>query len=143
MLQCWLAETEGRRYWEIMLNDNERFSFDAVGSDDGCPFQNGLYQPMRNTVLAASLMDRGGAVWADVSVCVHPENHGVRRLRKPVCGSLEVIEAFNCLAPGTQIAEIDASTVVNEASRARPGLRLWASWMRERYLLAEADDDTN
>ena len=75
--QCWLAETEGRRYWRYMREETGPFRFERLPSGAACPFSGGLYQLMRNRVLAYALVREGGAEWADVALCIHPANHAV------------------------------------------------------------------
>jgi hypothetical protein len=71
--ECWMVSHEGRRYWEIM-KARSSFELSSLTATMACPFRAGLYQLMRNKVLAESLLQHGGAQWADLAVCVHPRN---------------------------------------------------------------------
>jgi hypothetical protein len=52
---CWMAERERRTYWDIMRANGGSFSFRGLPASAPCPFRHGLYQVMRNRVLADCL----------------------------------------------------------------------------------------
>lgn len=126
--QCWLAQSEGRTYWDIILARPDSFRTEVLDPTGGCPFIGGFYQLMRNAVLALCLRERGGALWADAGVCLHPANVGARR-----APGGDIIRAFNGFAPGAAVREIDPRTVVAIAAAARDGLTPWQKWMTQRY----------
>jgi len=132
---CWLAETQGRRYWELMMQPGSSFRFDGLSSDDTCPFRDGIYQLMRNQVLAEALAGNTEAEWADVGVCIHPLNRGVLALAEPIAGEGDILPAFRSIS-SARIHELDPRTVLGAAVESDPSLEDWADWMRQRYLLA-------
>lgn len=133
--RCWLAETQGRQYWELMLQPGSSFRFDGLSSDDACPFHGGLYQLMRSLVLAEALAGNTDADWADVGVCIHPLNRDVLALAEPIAGEGDILPAFR-LITAARIHELDPRLVLGAAVESDPSLEGWADWMRQRYLLA-------
>ena len=131
--QCWLANSERRRYWELI----EGQSGLAVLADDagGCPWRGGLYQLMRNWALARALVEHGIAASVELAVCVHPGNHEARRLDRAVSGTNDVVHAFNSMTDATRVSELDprALLAVQDVSGAPSG---WRTYMKGRYLLS-------
>jgi len=80
---CWLAGAEGRRYWELISASYSSIRIEAIRREKACPFRHGLYQMMRNRVLADELARRAESEWADFAVCRHPANEAVVLLRSP------------------------------------------------------------
>jgi hypothetical protein len=133
--QCWLTAVEGRRYWERMLISASTFDFNGLPAGTPCPFRHGLYQLMRNRVLADALVAETRASWADVAICIHPENDAARKLPKLVGGREDVLEAFTYISSGSPVREINPGIVISVIRRHSPRLADWADWMRQRYLL--------
>lgn len=131
--QCWLVETEGRRYWERMADDTSSFAFANVPSDAACPFRHGLYQIMRNRILADAFVDETTAVWADVAVCIHSGNKDARRLNQEVCGEADAVAAFRQITQEDSLLELDPSVVVDVIGSSEACPPIWEEWMRERY----------
>jgi hypothetical protein len=129
--QCWLTrEEEKRRYWEFLLNPPTG----AVMPDHGpCPFKGGLYQLMRNRLLANCLKEKTNADWADVAICVHSKNKAARTLREPIHGEMDVVNAFDKLMPRLPVRVFDPAEIVTRISGGSAGLSDWATYMRERY----------
>ena len=133
--QCWLVEEEGRLYWELMTAEGSPFDFSKLPPGAACPFRGGLYQLMRNRVLAQALVTETSAKWAELGVCIHPGNDRVRRLRHPVAQKEDALEAYRALLPNDPLREVAPRGVVEAAERSDPSLETWASWVRTRYLL--------
>ncbi|MCZ6692034.1 MAG: hypothetical protein O7H41_20805 [Planctomycetota bacterium] len=132
---CWLAETQGRKYWEIMTSPGSSFDLGRVPLPSPCSFRDGLYQMMRNRCLADSLMQTTENVWADVAVCIHPANEKVRVLDNSVAGHEDVVEAMNEMLPDASIGEIDPRGVVEAIRRESSEWIDWADTMIRRYEL--------
>lgn len=64
----WLTYSEGRRYWEWILDHGIGLNEDALACVQAYPFRQGLYQRMRNRVLADLLARNTEAEWADFTV---------------------------------------------------------------------------
>src|SRR5690606_37506845 len=86
---CWLAGFHGRTYWDF-LADRTWFEFSSVAAGEACPFRGGLYQLMRNAVLARALLQNTEASWADLATCVHPGNLIAHEMKVAVCGTSHV-----------------------------------------------------
>lgn len=129
---CWMAEPgNGRHYWDCMLSRSTPFTFTSAMA---CPLRQGLYQLMRNQVLAIALAQNTSADWAEFGVCLHPGNTEVRQLSDDVLGHTDALEAFNAILPNkTKIIEILPSIIIELASGNDPALSEWADWMRSRY----------
>jgi hypothetical protein len=134
--QCWLAATEGRHYWRYMREQSSPFRFEHLPPDAPCPFSGGLYQLMRNRVLAHSLVREGGAEWADVGLCIHPANDTVDVLDEAVGGKSSAQAAFRSLlrAQGGFV-DLPPGALIDAVMRASPHLGGWADWVRDRYQL--------
>ena len=134
--QCWLAETEGRHYWGYICEETGPFGLDHLSPDAACPFSGGLYQLMRNRVLAHVLVRRGGAEWADVALCIHPANDAVDMLSEAVGGTNCAEEAFRSLLRSSdELLELQPRAVIEAVLAASPRLAPWAKWVRDRYQL--------
>ncbi len=134
-IQCWLAETEGRKYWEIMKSPTSSFGLDRVALPSPCPFRHGLYQLMRNRALADAIVANTEAEWADVAVCLHPEILACRTLSEPVGGYEDVIHAFNSVVANNPVKVIDPGTVVQAVAHEDTKWSRWAAMMQARYRL--------
>lgn len=131
--ECWLAETEGRHYWTHIQQSGSAFSMDALHSAGSCPFRHGLYQIMRNRVLADELARHSGSAWSECVLCSHPANKGVWNLDQPVLGLQNALDAFRSLTSKDAIRDWNAKTMVAEIAAADPALTDWANWMNQRY----------
>lgn len=129
---CWLAADHGRTYWS-WLADRSWFDLSGMRDDQGCPFSGGLYQLMRNVVLARALTEQGGADWADVAICVHPDNKGAHLLKRPVLNEASALAAMRRIAPSASLRELDPREVITAIEACDAGLAEWAHWIRERY----------
>jgi hypothetical protein len=132
-MNCWLAENEGRHYWEIISRADSSISAHAIESIGPCPFRYGLYQMMRNRVLADELMRHTGAAWAEFAVCRHPDNYAVVILDEPLDSHLNAIDAFRSLSSQDAVMDWNAEEVVEVISSVDENLRDWKEWMRGRY----------
>jgi hypothetical protein len=130
---CWLAEVEGRHYWEIIAQPSSSIRRDAIQGAAVCPFRHGLYQMMRNRVLADELVRRTNASWADFAVCRHPANSAVVVLDEPVRSSSNAIEAFRSLSSEDAIRDWKADDVLTTIRSTDDRLADWENWMRGRY----------
>ncbi len=133
--QCWLAEAEGRRYWQIIDNATSGLEAkaDKVG---GCPWQGGLYQLMRNWALGRAMLDQGLAASVNLAVCVHPGNRAVTALSTTVAGTDRVLDAFNSMAGSMKVSELDTRALIKAQDDAGAAMG-WRSYMESRYLPAE------
>lgn len=132
---CWLTEAKGRRYWELMQQRTSSISPATLPGSGPCPFKGGLYQLMRNRLLADSLVATGNAAWADVAVCVHPENGPVRQLDEPFNGMNDIIAAFDSMTPATRLVVMDPAHLVRRIVEAADTWSGWGRYMAERYRL--------
>jgi hypothetical protein len=130
---CWLARTEGRTYWQLLSKPSSSVKIDAIAKLEACPFRCGLYQMMRNRLLADELRERTNARWADFAVCIHPENVEVRSLKGPVPRPSAAIEAFRGLSSADAVLDWDAKWILDAVLSTGPGLEGWGDWMRSRY----------
>lgn len=136
--QCFMAEHEGRAYWDVMLRRDSSFELQVLGPQDRCPFRHGLYQLMRSRISLDVLRSVGSLAFCDFAVCLHPGNVDARRLPEAVLGEPGTLDAFRRLVRPGAVLEWDASVVLEavvEAGAAPPG---WADWMRSKYLLEPA-----
>ena len=134
--QCWLAEAQGRHYWRYMSEKGGPFRFDRLPPDAACPFSGGLYQLMRNRVLADALVREGGAAWADVALCVHPANDAVDLLDEAVGGTSSALAAFRSLLRSKDgLLDLTPQALIDAVVAASPPLGAWAHWVRDRYQL--------
>jgi hypothetical protein len=134
--RCWLVETEGRTYWRYLLDQSGPFQFDHLPQDAACPFSGGLYQLMRNRVLAQVLVQEGGAEWADVALCVHPHNHAVDVLDEAVGGTSSAHAAFEALLRSESgLLRLQPKALIEASLAASRALAPWGQWIRDRYQL--------
>ena len=133
-VQCWLVEEKKRRYWDYLTSPNSSISLDEL-KQGPCPFRQGLYQIMRNRLLADALVVNGNAWWADVAVCIHPGNDAVRRLREPVGGETDAVAAINKLIPHGKILDLNPVEIVSFVAEEDHAWRDWGAVMRARYCL--------
>ena len=132
---CWLAKARGRLYWERMEGGATPFSFGSIPAVAPCPFQHGLYQVMRNRVLADAIVQETEADWADFAVCVHPGNNAAHILPTAVAGKEDVLDAFREIAGKRSVLVIEPAAVIDAVSTHAYEWRKWANWMRRRYVL--------
>lgn len=130
---CWRAEAEGRRYWEIMSASGSSLQIAAIRAAGICPFRHGLYQMMRNRVLADELARHAGPAWADFAVCRHSANDAVVLLDEPVFALRNAIRAFRFLSSDEAMCDWDAQQVVEVISSTDDLLGAWKAWMMARY----------
>jgi hypothetical protein len=130
---CWLAQVEGRQYWKIMSDAESSIREEAVRTAGVCPFRHGLYQMMRNRVLADELARRTGATWADFAVCRHPANQALIVLKEPVSSVPDAIGAFRSLSSDDAVLDWDAGNIVRIIRSTDDRLKEWEKWMLERY----------
>lgn len=131
--QCWLAEVEGRRYWELLSQQSSSLRMEQIASVGACPFRHGLYQMMRNRVLADELSRRTPGAWAEFTICRHPANNVLTTLKEPVAGSSNAMEAFRILSSPKSVRDWNAEEVVGFVGATGDGLSDWEAWMRGRY----------
>ncbi len=134
--QCWLADAEGRRYWQVIGRATSGMNIKA-DEHGGCPWQGGLYQLMRNWALARTMLDRGLAARINLAVCVHPSNHAATALTTKVAGADSVVDGFNALAGPTAVSKLDVVEVI-QAQDAAGAPKGWRSYMERRYLIPAA-----
>jgi len=130
---CWLAENEGRKYWRIMSAPGSSIRQDAVRAADPCPFRYGLYQMMRNRVLADELARQTGAEWSEFVVCRHPGNEQVTVLKESVSSVNDAIEAFQSLSSKQAVLEWNPAEIVRIIAAFDDRLKVWGMWMTDRY----------
>lgn len=134
---CWLSKVEGRHYWDLMGKAGSSIRIGSIRPLGFCPFQNGLYQLMRNRVLADELARRTGA-WTEVAMCHHPDNHVLMHLEQPVAGSDDPLEAFGRISFPGAVQHWNAHQVVDAIADADPLLAGWKDWVERRYFLRQA-----
>jgi hypothetical protein len=130
---CRRVEAEGRRYWELMSASGSSLQIAAIRAAGICPFRHGLYQMMRNRILADELARHAGPAWADFAVCRHPANDAVVLLDEPVCSVRNAIRAFRFLSSDEAICDWDARELVEIIGSTDDVLKNWEAWMRGRY----------
>jgi len=129
---CWMVARHRRRYWD-WLGDTEWFDLSHVPDAEGCPFRDGVYQLMRNAVLARALMVEADAEWSEVAVCVHAGNHIAHQLKYAVAGTADALDAARRIAPKAGFEALSPAAVVSAIKAADPTHSNWAGWMRSRY----------
>lgn len=132
---CWLAATEGRRYWTYMMSPQSSFNFSELESAAACPFAGGLYQLMRNRVLADALVTETDAIWSDFAVTIHPDNDVAHVLSEEIAGEFDAVSAFRRLVGDGGIRTLEPTDILDSASDSEASLSDWAYWMRGRYML--------
>jgi hypothetical protein len=130
---CWLVASEGRQYWNIISRPTSTIREDAIDQAGACPFRFGLYQLMRNRLLADELARRTDAAWADFAVCYHPGNRKVLVLPEPVSSKSDVFEAFRSLSSPDAVSDWNAEKVLETIHRNDDSLGDWRRWMYDRY----------
>lgn len=130
---CWLAEEEGRRYWEILSAPESSIRMEAIRLVGACPFRYGLYQMMRNRVLADELARHSEPAWADFAVCRHPANDAVVLLDEPVSGHRDAIRAFRSISINGAISDWNAQKLVEVIGSTDEKIKDWKAWMVGRY----------
>ena len=133
--QCWLVQSEGRSYWQFVLDERGSFRLDALPAGEACPFRHGLYQLMRNQVLADVLVARGGFDSACMSACVHPENEVADLLPAPVLGQHSAEAAFARITTPGAFTRLDPAAVLAAVVAAEPRWQAWGRWLCAKYLL--------
>ena len=131
---CYLRRPWGkrrdRRYWEIFAGSHGRVgdAFPGADLDGPCPFAGNAQQPMRNLAIARALEQEGmvDAVW--FVLCAHDDN-------PDVAGHWN---SWAELLPDPDMAPLLPASAVIDAGDAE-GYGAWATWMRERYRLDEAE----
>jgi len=130
---CWLAEEEGRRYWELIAAPGSSIRIEAIRLAGPCPFRHGLYQMMRNRVLADELARHSWPAWADFAVCRHPANDAVVLLDEPVSEHGNAIRALQSISTDRAIYDWKAQELVEVISSTDEKLKDWKAWMVGRY----------
>jgi hypothetical protein len=131
--RCWMVEHEGRRYWEIINRDESSIRPQQLPAGSACPFRYGLYQIMRNRLLADCMRRERGADWADVAICVHPGNKMVRQQTEQVSGKMDIVEQFHTITGSYGLRDWDINMLLDTAVAAGASMK-WADWMRSRYI---------
>ena len=139
--RCYLVETEGRRYWEWMRTQSSPFELDAVATGQPCPFRQGLYQVMRNSVLASAAVSNSYCDWAHMALCIHPDNSSALVLSEAVYGTTNIPDAYAKLTGGSVLRLVDPASVVGVCVSLSPSLQEWGRWMCGRYQLPELSVD--
>lgn len=82
-----------------------------------------------------ALLEKTKAEWADVAVCIHPDNDRVYQLNDPVAGEVHALRAFNALLPVQtgQIRELDPLQIIQTVRSIDSSLSEWFDWMTDRY----------
>ena len=137
--KCWLVRVEHRRYWEIMAQPQSSMAPEEIKAAGACPFRYGLYQLMRNRVLADEMVRQSRAEWVDVVACTHPANKRLRILAESISCHADAIEAFRSLSSESSLGSWDARRVIELTATAAPELEEWRNWMQRRYF---ADEQT-
>jgi len=130
---CWRAEAEGRRYWELMSAQGSSIRMGAIRLAGVCPFRHGLYQMMRNRVIADELARNTRPAWADFAVCRHPANDAVVLLDEPVSEHRNAIRAFQSISTDGAICDWNAQKLVKVIGSTDDKLGEWEAWMMARY----------
>ena len=130
--RCYMAETEGRRYWAVMREPGSSFLPRRFTAEGPCPFRDGLYQLMRNRIVLDAWRDSCGLDWCDFVVCVHPANQEVFRLPEPVAGSAHATEAFRAITTPDSLGVWDPRRLLTAISSAVPGTASWLAWMQAK-----------
>jgi hypothetical protein len=130
---CWLAEEEGRRYWELISAPASSIRIEAIRLGGACPFRHGLYQMMRNRVLADELARHTEPAWADFAVCRHPANDTVVLLDEPASALRNAIRAFQSISIDGALRDWNAQKLVEIIGSTDEMLKDWKAWMVGRY----------
>jgi hypothetical protein len=128
---CWLARTEGRRYWNLMADTGSAIR--TVSLTGPCPFRRGLYQLMRNRVLADELRRQTGAAWSELAVCRHPKNAKLLAMKGEGSETVDPIAAFRAVSAPEAILDWPADHVFEVIRLAWPTSAAWRGWIRSRY----------
>ena len=131
--RCYLAEVEGRRYWEHIDAAGSPFDLAPMGPGEPCPFRHGLYQVMRNQALATAALAEEGLRWSEMALCIHADNAEVWALTEPVGGSNDTITAWAAITGGSSLLVIDPADVLAAAVEADADLANWQTWNCDRY----------
>lgn len=131
--ECWLTQTEGRKYWELLELDSSSLKPGRSTLGAPCPFRHGLYQMMRNRLLADELQRRYPGTWAEFVVCRHPDNEQLLNLPEPVEDSNNALAAFRSLFTTGALHDWRADKVLELIGFPTGDRSHWADWMRERY----------
>ena len=105
-----------------------------LADNEPCPFRGGLYQIMRNAVLADEIARRHNLDWSWFALCVHPGNEGVWTLAEPVAATTDARAALSSLM-ARELLLVDPGTLVEATQEASPAYRDWADYMKCRYKL--------
>ena len=137
---CFVRRSPGRdrtrRYWEIFATSHGslREAFPGADPDGACPFAGRAYQPMRNLAVAEALVQ--DELWAvDRSwfvLCAHEDNPEI----------VEQWGTWRALLPDPGMAPLLSASAVVRAGEAA-GMAKWAAWMRDRYRLDVARDESD
>jgi hypothetical protein len=120
---CWLARTEGRRYWDLMAQTGSAIRTEALTGP--CPFRRGLYQLMRNRVLADELRRQTGAAWSEFAVCRHPKNLKLIAMKGDGGETVDPIAAFRAVSSGEAIRDWPADALLDAVCQAWPTRSPW------------------
>lgn len=131
--QCWLTQSENRRYWELLNLRSSSISPARLEPASPCPFRYGLYQMMRNRLLADELQRRHPGTWAEFVVCRHPENEQLVRLPEPTLSSTDAFTAFRGLSSQESVLDWHADNILERIMSFSDHLGTWSAWMTERY----------
>ncbi len=130
--KCWLAREEGRKYWEAIAAPDSTIKLGSNPTGP-CPFRRGLYQIMRNRVLADSMRRHTGSEWADVAVCRHPFNRKLLDMKGDNAGIVNPIDAFHAISSLGALRDWPADNILTAIAEGEVGLSDWHDWMRYRY----------
>jgi hypothetical protein len=131
--QCWLVANHGRRYWDLLRLKTSTIKLERVPNHDACPFRTGLYQLMRNRVLADALTIEFPGTWSELAVCRHADNDVLLQLSEPVLGSSDALVAFQSLTFTNAVRDWKAQELVELIHSCGLNTGEWARWMRTRY----------
>jgi hypothetical protein len=119
--------------WRLWARNSYSVDLEIVRRRGSCPSKFGLYQVMRNRVLADELRRRTNAAWAHFAVCCHPENHSVFILDEPVGKMTNALAAFRSLSTLEAVFEWDAALVMDFVTSKCDSKSEWQQWMQARY----------
>ena len=131
---CWMVEHHGRTYWDLLQRTDSSLNIDRLPKGEACPFRGGLYQVMRNAVLADEMRRRNDLDWAGFALCVHGSNEGVWVLDEPVAGENDIRLALPSMLTDEMIL-IDPGSLVAAVLDESSAHKDWAGYMQRRYLL--------
>ena len=118
-----------------MCRHESSYTFASLPNSEPCSFRHGLYQLMRNRVLADAITANTEAMWADVAVFLHPDNDSVRVLPEAVGGHTDAVTAINQLLPNSPISVIDPLTLIDLVTTHNDTWNNWAAVMKRKYKL--------